>query len=270
MEPRDPRLSKTAQMLLHGPPGIGKTLLVAQHKPTLIMHPPTDHLDSIKEPGNVKELILNDHDDSDQAYEFLQQGGLDKTFPGVDPLDIWVWLDSLSLFQNHGLDEIWNNLIAAHPHRKEWGMDKGEYGRNMERISRRVRELVGLSKAGAFHLGITCHSELMYDPETDSDKLMPYVQGKNMSTSTMAAMNLVGYYRWARIGKGKQAKRVRVIDFHETDSFKAKDQLNAFGSKGRIVSPTMPEVHRLIRKSKGAGDKPTKAKRRRKGARRKR
>lgn len=274
MEPRDPRLSKTAQMLLHGPPGIGKTLFIAQHKPTLIMHPPTDHLDSIQEPGNVKEMILNDHDDFDQAYEYLQQDGLAKTFPGVDPLDIWVWLDSLSLFQHHGLDEIWKNLIAHKPDRKLWGLDKGEYGRNMERISRRVRELVGLSKSGAFHLGITCHSAMMEDPETEKDMLMPWVQGNMMSTSTMAAMNVVGYYRWARIGKGKKAKRVRVLDFHETDSFKAKDQLNAFGDKGRLVSPTMPEVHRMIRASKkgakgtGASKAKTKTKRR-KSARRK-
>jgi hypothetical protein len=250
-------------MLLHGPPGIGKTLLIAQQPRTLILHPPTDHLDSIQKPSNVKEIILNDHDDAEQAHQYLQQGGSDK-------FD-WVWLDSLSLFQDHGLDEIWANLIAAHPHRKEWGLDKGEYGRNMERISRWVRQMVGLSKTGAFHFGITCHSTELFDPETDKDMLMPYVQGKNMSTRTMAAMNIVGYYRWARQGKGKSAKRVRVIDFHETDSFKAKDQLNVFGAKGRLVSPTMPDIHRAISTKKKGGGKATaaKAKRRKRANRRK-
>jgi DNA polymerase III delta prime subunit len=258
MEPRKPQLGKSAQLLLHGPPGIGKTLLIAQQPRTLIMHPPTDHLDSIQKPGNVEEIILGDHDDFDQAFEYLQQGGGEK-------FD-WVWLDSLSLFQDHGLDEIWKNLIAAHPHRAEWGMDKGEYGRNMERISRRVRELVGLSMSGMFHLGITCHTEMLFDPETEKDMLMPWVQGKNMSTKTMAAMNLVGYYRWARQGKGKGAKRVRVLDFHETDSFKAKDQLNVFGAKGRLVSPTMPEIHRLISTKKAGGSKSKAKPKRRKGA----
>lgn len=264
MEPRKPQLGRSAQLLLHGPPGIGKTLLIAQQPKTLIMHPPTDHLDSIQKPSNVEEIILNDHDDFDQAFEYGQQGGFEK----YD----WVWLDSLSLFQDHGLDEIWANLIAAHPHRKEWGMDKGEYGRNMERISRRVRELVGLSMTGMFHLGITCHTELMYDPETEKDMLMPWVQGKNMSTKTMAAMNLVGYYRWATVKRGNKKQRVRVLDFHESESFKAKDQLNVFGKSGRIVSPTMPQIHEAISTKKKGGAKrgAAKAKRRRKGTRRKR
>lgn len=259
MEPRKPQLGKSAQLLIHGEPGIGKTLLIAQQPKTLIMHPPTDHLDSIENPSNVEEIILGDHDDFDQAFEYLQQGGGEK----YD----WVWLDSLSLFQDHGLDEIWKNLIAHKPDRKLWGLDKGEYGRNMERISRRIRELVGLSMTGAFHLGVTCHSAMMEDPETEKDMWMPYVQGNMMSTRTMAAMNLVGYYRWVRVGKGKSAKRVRCLDFHETDSFKAKDQLNVFGDKGRLVSPTMPEIHRLISTKKAGGSSKRKAKpKRRKGA----
>lgn len=261
MKPRDPQLGKSAQMLIHGPPGIGKTLLIAQQPRTLILHPPTDHLDSIQKPGNVKEIVLNDHDDADQAYQFLQQGGSDE-------FD-WVWLDSLSLFQDHGLDEIWKNLIAKYPHRKEWGLDKGEYGRNMERISRWVRQMVGLSASGAFHFGITCHSMEMYDPETEKDMLMPYVQGKNMSTRTMAAMNVVGYYRWARIGKGKTAKRVRVLDFQESEAFKAKDQLQVFGEKGRLVSPTMPDIHRAITSKKKGGSAAKAKPKRRKRARRK-
>lgn len=262
MKPRKVQTGKSAQMLIHGPPGIGKTLLIAQQPNTLIMHPPTDHLDSIQTPSNVEEIILGDHDDFDQAFEFLQQGGGEK----YD----WVWVDSLSLFQDHGLDEIWKNLIASKPHRKEWGLDQGEYGRNMERIARRTRELVGLSQTGMFHLGITCHTEMLYDPETEQDKLMPWVQGKGMSTRTMAAMNLVGYYRWAVVKKGSKKTRVRVLDFHETDSFKAKDQLNVFGASGRIVSPTMPDIHKAIStKKKGGGSSAKPKVKRRKRARRK-
>lgn len=252
MQPQAVKLGDTAQMLIHGPPGIGKTLLIAQQPRTLILHPPGDHLDSIQEPKNVEEIILNDHDDADQAYQYLQQGGGDK----YD----WVWLDSLSLFQDYGLDEVWKNLIAKYPHRKEWGLDKGEYGRNMERISRWVRQMVGLSKSGAFHFGITCHSDEMEDPETEKVMLMPYVQGKKMSTRTMAGMNVVGYYRWVKMGKGKTAKRVRCLDFHETETFKAKDQLNVFGEKGRLVSPTMPQIHGAIStKKKGGGKSKRKA-----------
>lgn len=253
MKPQAVKLGDTAQMLIHGPPGIGKTLLIAQQPRTLILHPPGDHLDSIQEPKNVHEIILNDHDDADQAYQYLQQNG-------SDAYD-WVWLDSLSLFQDYGLDEIWKNLIAKYPHRKEWGLDKGEYGRNMERISRWVRQMIGLSKSGAFHFGITCHSMMMEDPEQDDKEvLMPYVQGKNMSTRTMAGMNVVGYYRWVKMGKGKAAKRVRCLDFHETETFKAKDQLNVFGEKGRLVSPTMPQIHGAIStKKKGGGKSKRKA-----------
>lgn len=260
MQPRKPQLGASAQMLLYGPPGIGKTLLIAQQPRTLILHPPADHLDSVQKPSNIEEIILNDHDDAEQAYQFLQQGGSDR-------FD-WVWLDSISIFQEYGLDEIWKNLIAKYPHRKEWGLDKGEYGRNMERISRWVRAMVGLSKSGAFHFGITAHMIEAEDPETEKDMLMPEVQGKKMPTRTMGAMNVVGYYRWAKQGKGDKAKRVRVIDFHETESFKAKDQLNVFGEKGRLVSPTMPDIHRAISSKKKGGTTAKAKTKRRKRARR--
>jgi hypothetical protein len=226
---------------LYGPPGIGKTRMIGTGPRTLIVRPPTDHTESIRG-GDAQEKVVNDWDDLNNVYEYLRHGG-------AEDWD-WVWLDSISLFQDHGLDDIWESVVAEKPHRAKHGVDKGEYGVNMHRLGLWVRHMVGLP---GFNFGVTAHPAELANPE-DELILMPYVQGRNMSNKVCGYMNIVAYLE---IKQGK-----RVLRTAATERYYAKDQFDAF-ENARMVEPTMPKIIAAIDKARGdKGSKPTPAKRR--------
>jgi hypothetical protein len=154
----------------------------------------------------------------------------------------WVWLDSISLFQDTGLDDIWAGVIEKKPARKEYGLDRSEYGVNMFRLGQWVRHIVGME---AFHFGITAHPAEMDDPFGDGGDylLMPYIQGKNMSPKICGYMNIVAYMDVRR--NKKNGKMVRTLYTNEGDKAYGKDQFNAL-PEGRMNYPTIPKLLELI------------------------
>lgn len=244
--------TKHCFICLYGDSGAGKTRFIGSHEgTTLIVRPPTEHTDSIKTIEGVEEAIVHGWNDMNELEEFLRhEGGTHYD---------WVWLDSISLFQDTGLDEIWADTIAAKPHRAQYGLDKGEYGVNMTRLARWVRSIVGTD---GFNFGITAHPMEMPDPLTGELKLMPYVQGKNMTTKIQGYMNVVGYLEKAQVkDKDSDTKKiVRVLRTEATDTYVAKDQFDAL-KDGKMVNPTMPKFMAAI---EAARPQPEKAATRRK------
>lgn len=217
--------SKHTFMLLYAHPGTGKTRLIGTTTDrTLIIRPPTDHLDSIRN-TSAYQRVLSTWPEMDDMKIYLREHGEDWD---------WVWFDSISLFQQHGLDDVFEGVVERKPHRKGGPIDQGEYGINMQRLAEWVRHIVG---ADVCNFGITAH------PLEGSYPLKPYVQGKNMSETIQGYMNVVGYYE---ISAGK-----RVIRFRATEDFVAKDQLDAF-SNGRLVNPTMDKINAALRAAKGS------------------
>jgi hypothetical protein len=158
----------------------------------------------------------------------------------------WVWLDSISLFQDTGLDDIWSDIIARKPDRMRYGLDRGDYGVNMFRLGQWVRHMVG---AETVNLGITAHPTEMdnpyvEDPDDANTILMPYVQGKNMSDKVCGYMNIVGYMRPVKDKKTGNMRRVLSVEL--TERWYGKDQFNAFPN-GRMVDPTIPRIIAAIR-----------------------
>lgn len=180
----------------------------------------------------------------DEVYEHLRHEG--KQWD-------WVWFDSISGYQDIGLDDIWDTIITEKPHRRRYGMDKGDYWINMQRVGRKTRELVTLSNSGAFNFGVTAWiADLeMSEDEEKPRKLMPFVQGKNMASKTCGYMNIVGF--------GESTERgTRVLRFMETERYYAKtvfDDRSGPGSfaanKYRLLNPTMPRIIDMIQKSGG-------------------
>jgi hypothetical protein len=224
--------SRFVKIFLYGEPGVGKTRFVGSSgEGTLILRPPTDHTDSIIG-APVEEWVIHDWTEMNEALEYLRLEGKKHS---------WVWLDSISLWQEIGLDDIWQAEVQRKPSRKEYGRDKGEYGRNMERLAEWVRHVVG---ADAFNFGITAH---VFEGETlDGElKYMPYVQGKNMSQKIQGYMNIVAYLEKKRNDQGKVTRTVLHTD--ESENWVAKDQFNALaGQKGRIIRPTVPELMKFV------------------------
>jgi hypothetical protein len=232
IQPAGPKPGDKTTLFLYGPPGCGKTRLVGSGGGgTLIVRPYTDHTDSVRTPG-VEEWEVKDWAEMFNVHEFLRHEGA-KHYN-------WVWLDSISLFQDAGLDDIWDGVTAKYPHRKEYSLDKGEYGINMWRLQSWVRDIVGIQ---GLNFGITAHPEYLENPITGKTKLMPYVQGKNMSTKIQGYCNIVAYLEVV-IDKNTKEPR-RVLRFRGTEDYEAKDQYDAFPS-GRLVDPTMPKIEEAI------------------------
>lgn len=234
--------SSKINFLLYGPPGAGKTRLMGQRERTLIVHPPTDHMDSIRS-GGAEEWVVPDWGEMNNVAEYARHDGR-KDFD-------WIWLDSISLFQDAGLDDIWDGVIALKPHRAQYSLDKGEYGINMWRLQTWVRNMVGLR---GFNFGITAHPQELMNPITDELKLQPWVQGKNMSTKIQGYMNVVGYLEVVH-QDGKDPRR--VLRTAGTERFEAKDQFDAFKG-GRLVDPTMAKFEAAIEEARAAQGSGTK------------
>lgn len=230
-------------MGVFGEPGIGKTRLVgtsAQFGKTMIIRPPVDHTDSIlpEHKPLIDERISRDWDDMFNLIDELRMEGSKYA---------WVWLDSISLWQDFGLDDLFESAVQRKKERALFGPDKGEFGINMFRIGAMFRHLVG---PDTFNFGFTAHPAVLASPDLDDDgdpieKLMPWVQGKNMSPKLCGYMNLVCFME--RAGTNKK----RVLRSQSDERYYAKDQFDAFGEKGLLWEPTMPKVMKAIAESPG-------------------
>lgn len=238
--------SKHIRIGLYADPGAGKTDFVGSSQKlgrTLIIRPPVDHTDSILEWGpNLEERVVHDWGEMLELLDELRQEG-DKY--------AWVWVDSISLLQDVLLDdeldtEI-NKISRDAARRKLFGPDQGVYGRNMYRIGWWMRYTIG---PDLFNFGWTAHSAELLSPDRDKDgdpveKLMPWIQGKQMSPKLCGYMGMVAWM--SKTKKGSRVLKVTSDDVHY-----AKDQYDAVPDKGIIIprGEGMPKLTNLIYKSR--------------------
>lgn len=231
--------TKHAKIALYSDPGVGKTRLIGTSPgKVLIIRPPTDHTDSMlpADRARVEEWEVNDWDDMFKALDYLRHDGAEWD---------WVWVDSVSLLQDHLLDDLWETAVREKPSRARYWVDKQEYGINMGRLGSFMRHVVG---PDLFNFGFTAHcAQLLPSEDGEADKkLMPWIQGKNMSPKFCGYMNVVAFMEVAKIG-GQDNRR--VLRLNATERYYAKDQFD-MNSDGRIVDPTMPKIADLIKASR--------------------
>lgn len=236
--------SKFVKQLLYAMWGVGKTIYTGSGgRRSLILRPPTDHVDSIirhyPADQRPREWVLHDWDEAEEANMYLREHGHDWD---------WVSLDSISLFQDTGLDDIWQAVIARRPDRnaKHAGKDKGEYGRNMDRLSEWVRNVVSIDE---FNFLITAFPTHRLETPSGELKMMPWIQGSMMSEKICGYMTMVGYMEKLRSPTTK--REYRQITFNETEDFYAKDQYDAFPN-GRFVDPTLPKLLAAVEAAKSS------------------
>lgn len=253
---QDAGASSHVNLLVYGDTGVGKTYLIGtggkQFK-TLIVRPPIDHVDSILGSG-VKEEVVRSWSDMEEIQQYLRHEG--------DEWD-WVWLDTISNYQDIGLSDLYEIAVDKKPSRAEFGPDRPEYRVNMWRLEEWIRHTVG---AGMFNFGVTAYPFWLTVPSNESpeeavDKLMPWVQGKNMSQKICGYMHVVGYLEKSEARKDKPARRTLYTDGNR--QFYAKDQFSAIGD---MVNPTMPKIVEAINAKRAGSKKP--AARRKKTTRR--
>ena len=214
-------------------PGVGKSSLIGSGAlagyRTLIVRPPTDHIPASVMKSGAEQWVVHHWEDMDEVGSYCRH-------EAGEEFD-WVWLDSASGWQDTGLDDIWANVLAQHPHRRQYSYDKGEYRINMNRLGEWVRHMAGI---GTFNFGITAWSFETANPfNEDATQLQrwPWIQGKGMPQRLTGYMNFVG--QMAVLSNKEQTWR--RLYTQATPTYFAKDQFDAF-PKGYVDNPTLPKI----------------------------
>jgi hypothetical protein len=243
---RDVASSKFTKLGVYGPSGIGKTRFVGssiEMGPTLILRPPLDQTESIFGSG-CKEWVVQDWGEmTGDVLDYLRAEG--KKWA-------WVWLDSLSLWDEMGLMDVWGAALDRKSQRREFGLDKQEYGINQTRLTEWLTHVVGLD---TFNFGWTALPMLVTDPESGEDIWMPMVQGREgkMTHKACGYMNVVGYLAGKKDDAGSFK---RTLYLQQDGEHYAKDQYTST-ERGRLPAPTVPKLMAAISAArKKAGSTP--------------
>lgn len=237
-------------------PGWGKTALAstaAEFGRTLIVRSSLDSIPSIAIGSGADEVICDTHEAMIETGDFLAMS---------DHKYVWVFWDNISIAQDVLLDDIWSGTLAEKPGRgfitndqgqstgrpnmsPTSGLDRGEYGRNMERMQQWVRRVVGCQR---FHFGIMAHAMDGPHPANAeaNDLLVPAIQGKNMPQKICGYMNMVGFLDLEETAKGVK----RMLYFKETPRYYAKDLFDAFLPDGTLENPTIKKLMKAVNSAK--------------------
>jgi hypothetical protein len=241
-------------MLIHADSGWGKTSFIGTAAqagiPVIIMHPPIDHMDPIVGSG-AQEMVVRHWEDIWEGLDQMRHEGAQLLGP-----DGWFWMDSVSLLQDIGLDDVYDGVLdragrpgsAERKYRENFGPDRGEYRVNMWRLGKWIREAVS---DGSFHLGINAHSFYWEGNETNNPGIYPWIQGKAMPAKICGMMNIVGYGNLEEVSGRGGTREARVIHWNKTDDYYAKNQFKKPDGTstipdGRTINPTLPGVLELL------------------------
>lgn len=209
-------------LLVYADPGAGKTPLAASAPKTLILD--ADHGSESAAGTDAEVWQIDSWHDMDEAHEYLRHEEHDYR---------WVWLDGISVGQDRLLRGVMEELVERSPHRKLWQADKGEYGQNMFRLKQWVMQMTSMP----FNFGITSHPWRYEDPVTEDEKIMPWVQGKNMPETICGMMNVIGYMTVEEDGTKKLYTKPK-------GNYYARDKFGALGAG--MVNPTIPKIEAKI------------------------
>lgn len=219
------------RMMVVGIPGAGKSPLAGTSPRGIVFRPPTESSVSMASLGSTcDEWVFTDWSDMDDIKEYMRNEGHRQYS--------WWWLDNITLAQEVLLDDVFEDVVLRKgQERAQFGPDRGEYGVNMHRLGKWVRDMLTVPT----HMGITAHP-LHYTDSNGQEWVMPGIQGKNMPEKICGYMNLIGHLH-AHTRKGT-TKEYRVLTTRINGIYYAKDQFNALG--GRMVSPTIPKIEAAV------------------------
>lgn len=225
--PLDDGTGRNPKFMIYGPPGTGKTSLACTAPNSLLLEADRGEKAAVFRGSTAKKWVIKDWDDMYEALRWLQGGG--------DQMFDYAILDTISIFQNRGMDQIMDDLVAVRAHRQVWAPDKGEYGQNMNRLMRWIREFAELDCG----IIVVAHLATEMDHEGETH-YMPQVQGKNMPEKVCAYFDVVGHMSM----KVKDGKEIPRFSTKNEGKYYAKDRYN--GRIGALLDPSIPKIIRRI------------------------
>jgi hypothetical protein len=181
--------------------------------------------------------VPDSYKDLDEVYEYLRHGGI-KEFD-------WFWLDTATVAQDKGMDQIMRELVLKNNTRSLYLPDKAQYQENQNRLSMWVRNMSKLH----INFGLTAHIMAVVDEEDGETHYMPAFQGGrgNLSQKICGNVGVVGRLYSTRVEKevnGKKRKvRVRTLQVQPTVKHFAKGP-SSLGNE--VVGPTMKKLMETI------------------------
>ena len=244
------RRPRRYRIMLYSHPGVGKSRLAGSSVelgPTLILNADgPDGPESMRTAGydpdtwDVKSIK-----DLDEAFDYIRHGG-------ADDYD-WVWLDSITLFEEAEMEAIMSDLVRKSPHRDIHLPDKPQYMLRQNHISRWVRRM----KGQRINFGMTAHVMSVgvedEDEDRDTAQYMPAIQGGQgkLSSNMCAHFGIVGRLHIAKRNvklkggdTGKKSKH--VLQVQPSERWYAKDRLSGDRLGSEVVDPTMAKIIGLI------------------------
>lgn len=231
-------LSKYYRFLIFGDPGTGKTPLACTAPNALVGDGDGGLVSALTAGSTAKVWTLNDWNDMLALYEWLRDGGT-KEFD-------WLILDSLTLFQERGMDNVMDDLVASPKgsHRSIYLPDKGEYGQNMNRLGRTLRDLKRLPINQVW----TAHAQVFEVPQDNGEiveRIMPAIQGGkgDLSRKICGYVSVVGHLeqitKTKTVNGKKKTTTTPVLITDKKNGWYGKDRHSAIG---RMLNPTIPKM----------------------------
>lgn len=224
-------------MLIYAEPGVGKTPFIGTSERGLVLD--CDHGEtSLALRGSKVDVVqVEDHAKLFEILDFAEHSNHGYK---------WIWWDSLTLFQEKGLEDIMADLIAGtqgrpgKAHRDIDLPDRGEYKLNYGRIIRFVRHMSALP----INFGITAH--VMF--HENSSMHVPLIAGEGRSgpiwMKVCGYMGVVGYLRKVKVKKGGKVKTVWKL--HCDGSHEDYYGKSWFDELATMSEPTVPKIDAIV------------------------
>lgn len=218
-------------ILIYGPPGVGKTVLagsasaVPEMGPVLLVDIEGGSLSLTHSYPNVDVVRVKTWDEMQKVYDELHKGTTYKT----------IILDSLTEIQKFSMQQIMAQLMREEPGRDPDIAGQREWGKNIEQTRKFVRAFRDLEVNTIF----TALAQADKDPRTGLMLTKPSLNGK-VANEVAGFLDIVCYY-YMKMVDGEQK---RLLLTQATDSQVAKDRSGKLPPV--VESPTMSKLFQLI------------------------
>jgi phage nucleotide-binding protein len=219
------------KILVYGESGAGKTVLAASSPNALILDADNGMASAAALGMSCDVWSVKDYRDLDEAYDFRRRSPEAKKYD-------WLWLDSATLFQELGMDQIMQETVKRSPHRDPYVPDRLEYVRNQNHLSNWVRHM----KALPGNFGITALVTRIEDEDGDV-MYVPAITGGGkipMYAKMCGYMDVVGRLYVTR--KKGEEERHRLLQTQEDGKYYAKDRFNVLGQMRDPSIPTLTDT----------------------------